>query len=95
MRRNLKAGKARKKDIVSLVGCIRELTESSPIRAGRVWNIIQPICGMDEETEEPMVEIMWSRHPAPAWDPWVAEASTILLYQSRTFNLERLNAKMR
>ena len=27
-----------------------------------------------------MVEMMWSRYPAPAWDPWVAEASTILLY---------------
>lgn len=35
---------------------------------------------MDEETEVPMVEMMWSSHPAPGWDPRVAEASTILLY---------------
>ena len=85
--------------------CIGEFTESNTIRASRVWNIIQPICFVDEETEVPVVEVMWSSHAALGWDTWAAEASTMLLpWHSAAlvplfslkwyFNLERSNAKM-
>lgn len=63
---------------------VGEFTESNNIRAGRVWNIVQPTHFMDEETEMPIVEVMLSSHIALQGDAWTAEDNKMLLSSHST-----------